>query len=123
MGMLRERCVQYFGALTDRRYVGVEWDKDGRTVVAAASGRRMPLGELPPREVDLFFLSLRLTVVEKVSPRVKLPLLVEDALIGVDEAKLPLLGRMLKHLGTMTQVLHVTAHPGFTPLSDGTVNL
>ncbi|QRO01987.1 chromosome segregation protein SMC [Archangium violaceum] len=123
MGMLRERCVQYFGALTDRRYVGVEWDKDGRTVVVGASGRRMPLGELPPREVDLFFLSLRLTVVEKVSARVKLPLLVEDALIGVDEAKLPLLGRMLKHLGTMTQVLHVTAHPGFTQLADGTINL
>jgi hypothetical protein len=123
MGALRDRCVQYFSALTDRRYVGVEWDRDGRTVVVAASGRRMPVGELPPREVDMFFLSLRLTVVEKLSPRVKLPLIIEDALAGVDDAKLPLLGRMLKHLGTLTQVLHVTAHPGFGQLSDGTVNL
>jgi hypothetical protein len=123
MGMLRERCVQYFGALTDRRYVGVEWDRDGRTTVVAASGRRMSLGELPPREVDAFFLGLRLTVVEKLSARVKLPLLVEDALVGMDEARLPLLGRMFKHLGTMTQVLHVTATPGFAQVSDGTVNL
>jgi hypothetical protein len=123
MGALRDRCVQYFSALTERRYVGVEWDRDGRTVVVAASGRRMPVGELPPREVDMFFLSLRLTVVEKLSPRVKLPLIIEDAFAGVDDAKLPLLGRMLKHLGTLTQVLHVTAHPGFGQLSDGTVNL
>ncbi|MGZ3458799.1 MAG: ATP-binding protein [Archangium sp.] len=123
MGMMRERCVQYFSALTERRYTGVEWDREGRTMVVAASGRRMPVGELPPREVDLFFLSLRLTAVEKLSARVKLPLLVEDALAGVDEAKLPLLGRMLKHLGTMTQVLHVTTHPGLTQMSDGTVTV
>jgi hypothetical protein len=123
IGMTRERCVQYFGALTERRYVGVEWDRDGRTMVVAASGRRMPVGELPPREVDLFFLSLRLTLVEKLSARVKLPLLVEDAFVGVDESRLPLLGRMLKHLGTLTQVLHVTPHPGLAQLSDGTVNL
>lgn len=123
MGMLRERCVQYFSALTERRYVGVEWDKEGRTMVVGASGRRMPVGELPPREVDLFFLSLRLTAVEKVSPRVKLPLLLEDALVGVDEARLPLIGRMLKHLGTLTQVLHVTPLASFPPMSDGTVTL
>ena len=50
-------------------------------------------------------------------------LLVEDAFIGVDESRLPLLGRMLKHLGTLTQVLHVTPLAGFPQLSDGTVNL
>ncbi|MCY1078589.1 ATP-binding protein [Archangium lansingense] len=123
IGMMRERCVQYFSALTERRYASVEWDRDGRTMVVTSSGRRMPVGELPPREVDLFFLSLRLTVVEKVSARVKLPLLVEDALVGLDESRLPLLGRMLKHLGTLTQVLHVTPHPGLAQLSDGPVNL
>lgn len=123
MGMLRDRCVQYFSALTERRYVGVEWDKEGRAMVVGSSGRRMPVGELPPREVDLFFLSLRLTVVEKVSPRVKLPLLVEDALVGVDEARLPLIGRMLKHLGTLTQVLHVTPLANFPQMSDGTVTV
>ncbi|ATB39131.1 hypothetical protein CYFUS_004570 [Cystobacter fuscus] len=123
MGLARERCVQYFSALTERRYTGVEWDRDGRTSVLGASGRRLPLSELPPREVDLFFLSLRLTLVEKVCARVKLPLIVEDAFIGVDESRLPLLGRMLKHLGTITQVLHVTPLAGFPQLSDGTVNL
>ena len=122
-GTMRERCVQYFSALTERRYTGVEWDKEGRTSVVGASGKRTPVGELPPREVDLFFLSLRLTVAEKLSARVKLPLLIEDAFMGLDETRLPLVGRMLKHLGTMTQVLHVTPLGGFAQVSDGTVNL
>ncbi len=67
-GVMRDRCVQYFSALTERRYMSVEWDKDGRTSVVGGSSRRIPLSELPPREADLFFLSLRLTVVEKLSP-------------------------------------------------------
>jgi uncharacterized protein YhaN len=54
---------------------------------------------------------------------VKRPFLQDDVLAGVDEAKLPLVARMLKHLGTLTQVLHVTAHPGFGQMSDGTVNV
>ncbi|MET0404014.1 MAG: chromosome segregation protein SMC [Cystobacter sp.] len=123
MGLARERCVQYFSALTERRYTGVEWDREGRTQVIGASGRRLQLGELPPREVDLFFLSLRLTLVEKLSARAKLPFLIEDAFMGVDESRLPLLGRMLKHLGSLTQVLHVTTLGGFAQVSDGTVNL
>ena len=122
-GLMRERCVQYFSALTERRYVGVEWDRDGRTSVVGGAGRKQPWSELAPRDADLFFLSLRLTVVEKVSARVKLPLLIEDAFIGVDEARLPLLARMLKHLGTLTQVLHVTPLGGFTQVSDGPVTL
>jgi hypothetical protein len=122
-GMMRERCVQYLAALTDRRYASVEWDKDGRAVFVATAGKRIPAGELPPKDLDLYYLGLRMAVVEKLSAKVKLPLLVEDALTGVEEAKLQLLARMLKHLGTLTQVVQVTAHPGFAQMSDGTINL
>ena len=121
--MMRERCVQYLAALTDRRYANVEWDKDGRAVFVATAGKRIPAGELPPKDLDLYYLGLRMAVVEKLSAKVKLPFLVEDALTGVEEAKLQLLGRMFKHLGTLTQVVQVTAHPGFAQMSDGTVNL
>jgi TolA-binding protein len=122
MGALRDRCVQYLTALTDRRYQGVEWDKEGKGFVLA-QGKRLPVGEMPPKDLDLYYLSLRLTVVEKASARAKLPLLIDDAFVGVDEVKLPLLGRMLKHLGSLTQVLHATAHPGFPQVSDGVVNV
>ncbi|MCY1023698.1 chromosome segregation protein SMC [Pyxidicoccus sp. MSG2] len=120
--MLKDRCLQYLTALTDRRYQGIEWDREGRAF-ALASGRRIPVGELPPKDLDLYYLALRMTVVEKASARVKRPFLLEDVFAGMEEVKLPLIARMLKHLGTLTQVLHVTGHPGFAQMSDGTVNV
>ncbi|AEI67040.1 chromosome partitioning protein Smc [Corallococcus macrosporus] len=121
-GMLKERCVQYLTALTDRRYQGIEWDREGKAF-ALVSGRRVPVGELPAKDLDLYYLALRLTVVEKASARVKRPFLLEDVFTGMEEVKLPLIARMLKHLGTLTQVLHVTSHPGFAQMSDGPVNV
>ncbi|QQR47848.1 chromosome segregation protein SMC [Myxococcus xanthus] len=120
--MLKERCVQYLTALTDRRYQGIEWDREGKAF-ALASGRRVPVGELPAKDLDLYYLALRMTVVEKASARVKRPFLLEDVFTGMEEVKLPLIARMLKHLGTLTQVLHVTSHPGFAQMSDGPVNV
>ncbi|MCY1046986.1 chromosome segregation protein SMC [Corallococcus sp. bb12-1] len=120
--LLKDRCVQYLTALTDRRYQGVEWDREGNAF-ALTQNSRIPVGELPPKDLDLYYLALRMTVVEKTCARVKRPFLLDDVLTGMDEAKLPLVARMLKHLGTLTQVLHVTAHPGFAQMSDGTVNV
>jgi hypothetical protein len=121
-GQLRDRCNQYLTALTDRRYQGVDWDIEGRGFVIAA-GRQVPVGEIPPRDLDMYYLALRMTVVEKASAKVKYPFVLEHPFAGMDEVKLPLVGRMLKHLGTLTQVLHVTAHPGFAQLADSTVNI
>jgi hypothetical protein len=121
-GLLKERCLQYLTALTDRRYQGIEWDKEGRGF-ALSAGKRVPVGELPPKDLDLYYLALRMTVVEKASARVKRPFLLEDVFAGVEEVKLPLIARMLKHLGTLTQVLLVTNHQGLAQMADGTVNL
>jgi hypothetical protein len=121
-GQLRERCIQYLTALTDRRYQGVDWDMEGRGYVVAA-GRQVPVGEIPPRDLDMYYLAMRMTVVEKASAKVKYPFLLEHPFAGMDEVKLPLVARMLKHLGTLTQVLHVTAHPGFAQLAESTVNV
>ena len=52
-----------------------------------------------------------------------MPILLEDMATGLDEARLPMLGRMLKALGGATQVLHVTAHPVFASMSDGSLNV
>lgn len=121
-GMLRDRCTQYLSALTDRRYLGVEWDKDGRASVFVP-GQQLLVGDIPPRDLDMYYLALRMVVVEKVSTRVKYPFIMEHPFVGMDEVKLPLIGRMLKHLGTLTQVLLVTTHPGLAQMADGSVNL
>jgi hypothetical protein len=121
-GLLRDRCTQYLSALTDRRYLGVEWDQDGRASVFVP-GQQLLVGEIPPRDMDMYYLALRMVVVEKVSTRVKYPFLLEHPFASMDEVKLPLIGKMLKHLGTLTQVVLVTTHPGLAQMADGTVNV
>ncbi len=106
--MMRDRTVQYLTALTDRRYHGLDIDKDGRATVQAP-GRAIPAGELPGRDLDLMYLAVRLTLFEKYSAQNKVPVIIEDAFAGLIEGpKVTLMGRMLKHLGSLTQVLHVS---------------
>ncbi len=106
--VLQPRVLQYLSALTDRRYHNVDMDKDGRCTVEAP-GRQLAAGELPGRDLDLLYLAVRLTVLEKYSAQGKIPVVFEDAFTAaLDPTKQPLFGRMLKHLGTLTQVLHVT---------------
>lgn len=119
---VRDRALQYFAALTDKRYQAIEFDLEGKGF-AHAAGNRISVSDLPPKDADLFALSLRLTAVEKTAAKQKIPVFIEDGLACVDEAKLPLVARMLKHLGTMTQVIQASGHPGFQGMADQTVNI
>lgn len=117
-GVLRDRCVQYLVALTDKRYHAVDLDANGRATVQAP-GRAIAAGELPPKDLDLLYLALRLTLAEKAGAQTKLPVLIEDAFGGViDVNKQGLFGRMLKHIGTLTQVLHVIGASQQPPQAD-----
>lgn len=106
--VLRDRAVQYLTALTDRRYHGIDVDHEGHATLQAP-GRAVPARELPGKDLDLYFLALRLTLIEKSVAQSKQPVIIEDTFNTVlDAAKQPLFGRMVKHLGTLTQVLHVS---------------
>jgi uncharacterized protein YhaN len=78
---------------------------------------------VPPKDLDLLYIALRLTLIEKVSSKMRVPVLIDDALVpGLEEPKAVLLGRMLKHLGTLTQVLQISAEPP-AGVSDGIVKV
>lgn len=116
--ILRDRTVQYLTALTDRRYHGVDIDHEGHATLQAP-GRAVPARELPGKDLDLYFLALRLTLIEKAAAQAKLPVVIEDTFNTVlDAAKQPLFGRMVKHLGTLTQVLHVSGAGQNAALAD-----
>ena len=119
---VRERAGQYVAALTERRIEALELTRDG-AAVAKVGGRSVPVGQLSPVDIDWAYMALRLSLLEKLVAAEPLPVLLEDVATGLEEGRLPLLGRMLKHLGTLTQVLHVTPHAVFASLSDGSLNV
>ncbi|HEX9508006.1 MAG TPA: chromosome segregation protein SMC, partial [Myxococcales bacterium] len=118
--MIRDRWVQYFAALTNQRYQGIELDKECKAHVFSG-GQKTPAVAIPGKDLDLLYFAARLTLIEKHSARQRVPCLFEDVFTELDDAKLFLLGRMLKQLSAMTQVLHVAGQPGFSQLADGTV--
>jgi len=117
-----ERCAQYVSALTERRVEGLEFTYDGQGL-ARVGGKQIPVSQVAPRDVDWVWLGLRLTLLERLVSQEPMPVLLEDMATGMDEARLPMLGRMLKGLGGGTQLLHVTAHPVFASMSEGSLNV
>lgn len=115
---VRDRCLQYFAALTDRRYARIEIAETGALSAQAATGEQIPAERLPAADLDWLYLSLRLTIGERALGPSQLPLFIDDGLVGLEEPKLPLLGRMLKHLGTLVQVVVVSKHPGISGAAD-----
>lgn len=116
-GQLRDRAAQYLAALTQKRWIGIELDLEGRAHLVGATGR-VPAGALPPADLDLVYLALRLTLGERIGAVAKLPLILDEGMSAVDGKLHPLLGRMFKQLGAATQFIQVTAHPGFAQLAD-----
>ncbi len=115
-GGLIDRAGKYLNALSDGRFSGVDIEGSGRAV---ALSRQQKLGpaELDRRDYDLLYLSVKLTVQEKLAPRLPF-LLFDEPFMGFSESKLQLLSKMLKHIATSTQVLHVTAQRQHLSLAD-----
>ena len=117
-----ERCAQYASALTERRVEGLEIAHDG-SAMARVGGKPVPVGQVGSRDMDWVWLALRLSLLERLVAQEPMPILLEDMATGMDEARLPMLARILKALGGATQVLHVTAHPVFASASEGSLNV
>src|SRR5215470_2835400 len=119
---IAQRCAQYVSVLTDGRVDGLDVTHDGQGL-ARVGGKQVPVGQVSARDVDWVWLGLRQTLLERLVQADPMPVLIEDLATGMDEARLPMLGRMLKAMGGATQVLHVTAHPVFASMSEGSLNV
>jgi hypothetical protein len=102
-----DRAQQYLNALADRRIQALKVDVSGR-VVALVQGHPVAILALDAKDVDFIYLAIRLTLVEKHTARSRFPLIVDHLVLGeIEVPKQELLMRMVRHLGSQTQVLHV----------------
>ncbi|HZR07837.1 MAG TPA: hypothetical protein VFA79_04590 [Myxococcales bacterium] len=116
---LSPRLASYLTALTDRRVVSGKSDEKGMLVLAAADGRSGGYMTLPPPLRDLVYTGLRLALLERVAGYKRLPVVVDDAFGILEGPKRALIGKMLKGIGTQTQVIHrvaATPEPGSADL-------
>jgi hypothetical protein len=103
------RLTAYLQALTDKRVVSGKPDDKGMLVLGALDGRTGSFMSLPPPLRDLVYAALRLTLLERVAGYKRLPVVVDDAFGILEAPKRALIGKMLKGIGTQTQVIHRVA--------------
>ncbi|HYY51805.1 MAG TPA: hypothetical protein VE755_02980, partial [Myxococcales bacterium] len=88
------------------RVVSGKPDEKGMLVLSAPDGRTGSFMSLPPPLRDLVYAGLRLTLLERVAGYKRLPVVVDDAFGILEAPKRALIGKMLKGIGTQTQVIH-----------------
>jgi hypothetical protein len=103
------RLTAYLQALTDKRVVTGKPDEKGMLVLSAPDGRTGSFMSLPPPLRDLAYAALRLTLLERVAGYKRLPVVIDDAFGILEAAKRALIAKMLKGIGTQTQVIHRVA--------------
>jgi hypothetical protein len=117
---LRERAGQYFAALTEQRFSGLELDDRARVQVLAP-GRAIPAGALDDGELDLLYLALKLSLVERAAAAGKIALLLNEPFAALPAPVQQVLSRSLKLIASQTQVVHATALPANLTAADAVV--
>ena len=116
---LGERPGQYLAALTNKAYVGLNFDGQRRlALVSAVGGRILPWARLSPLDQDLVYLALRLAFAEaalKVEPQ---PLLIESCFDELDPGRKQMVGKMLRFLAGSAQVILHSADPAWAGIAD-----
>lgn len=117
VALVSARASQYLAALTERRLAAVALDGHGLAQVTTAQGK-VSGGALPGKDRDLLYLAVKVALMEKYAERAKLPYLIDDAFAQFSPGEVALIGRMLKHLGTKAQVVHLSASAATESFAD-----
>lgn len=118
------RLGQMVGAFTEQRYRQVSFGGRGELSLGeAATGRMVPFLMLAPADKDVAFLALKFALLEARAKSSPLPIVLDDPFVVMPELKHPLALKMLKYMGSVTQVLHLTATASFAAQADTRIDL
>ncbi|MBN2361593.1 MAG: hypothetical protein JXR83_19225 [Deltaproteobacteria bacterium] len=117
------RLGQYLAAFTDGRYAQVGFGGRGELSLVGEGGRKVPFLMLAPPERDVAYVSLKFTVLEAQARNAPLPIVLNDPFASLAELKHPLAAKMLKYVGSLTQVVHFTSTASFAAQADQRIDL
>ena len=107
---LSHRAGEYFARLTEGRYTRVDLTRDMEiTVQEEGELALQPLAYLSKGTTDLLYLALRLAVADLVLPEPdEVPLILDDALLAMDDTRMELASETLLELASRRQVILFT---------------
>ncbi len=121
---IRGRFNMYIKAFSGGRYVETSFQPDGSLTLAQADPKMLrPFEELSPATRDAVYFGLKLTLIEYTDQKIKIPLIIDDALVGIDDRRLSVFTKALKKLGVITQIIHLTSRESLQSVADNLVKL
>jgi uncharacterized protein YhaN len=108
------RASEYLRRVTDGRYTRLDYDAEARALAVVCAERAEPLPVRHPISrgtLDQIFLCLRLGLLDHLDEdRERLPLILDDALLRMDDARRPEVYQLLAHAARRRQILLLTCH-------------
>ncbi len=110
------RASEYLRRVTDGRYTRLDYDAEARALSVTCAERAEPLPVRHPISrgtLDQIFLCLRLGLLDHLDEeRERLPLVLDDALLRMDDVRRPEVYRLLEHAARRRQIFLLTCHAG-----------
>jgi uncharacterized protein YhaN len=108
------RASEYLRRVTDGRYTRLDYDAEARGLSVVCAERAEPLPVRHPISrgtLDQIFLCLRLGLLDHLDEdRERLPLILDDALLRIDDARRPEVYQLLAHAARRRQIFLLTCH-------------
>ena len=104
---VKDRAAQYISVLSDRRYSTPAFAPDGGVTLVRPGADPLPLSQVPPADQEPVLWSIRLVLSERFLSNHKLFLLLDERIVGEDDARRQLLVRLLQGLSRAAQVLWI----------------
>jgi len=114
---------RHLSAITGGRYVRIEAGQKCDPIVHAKDNSVVNYGELSHGTRSLVYFCLRAGLVEAIAGKRKLPFILDDPLSDFDPARQYAACRILRDLGTKTQVVLFTSNPALKAEGDAAAEL
>ena len=105
-------------AVTAGKYVRIEIAGDAGPVVHDKDNAAVQVSDLSPSTQELIAFCIRTGIVEVLAGKRRLPLLLDDPLVGFDPTRQKAACQVLRALGSRTQVIFFTSNPALKVTGD-----
>ncbi|TFG96178.1 MAG: hypothetical protein E4H11_03810 [Myxococcales bacterium] len=121
------RASEYLRRVTDGRYTRLDYDPEARALSVICADRAEPLAVRYPISRgtrDQIFLCLRLGLLDHLDEdRERLPLVLDDALLRMDDIRRPEVYRLLADAARRRQVFLLTCHASIAREAEETLKV
>jgi len=110
-------------AVTAGKYVRVEIGHEGDPVMHLKDNTKVRISELSHGTRELGYFCLRAGLLESIANKLRLPVILDDPLVGLDPVRQQAACQILRDLGTKTQVILFTSNPALKVGTDSAAEL